>query len=429
MFKGFPMAKHAMRTVLAGIVACLLCPPLDLTAAEQPKTLLGIDVLQEQGFKALEGKRVGLLTHQAGVNGQGISSIDVLYESPLIDLRALYAPEHGIDSVISADVRYGHSFHPKTRLPVYSLYGEYRKPSPRMLAPIDVMVVDLQDVGVRSYTYVACMKLTMEACFENGKPVIVLDRPNPLGGIKVDGPVLEDNWKSYVGPFPTPYVHGLTIGEIARKAKGTPGWLDLEDRVRQRGRLYVIAMRGWSRDMLWPATGLKWVATSPNIPDLSAVMGYSMTGLGAQIGGFRHGIGTPYPFRLLTFPGVPANRLQQRLAELNIPGLQFKEVPFIQSDGRRATGVYTSVTDFSIFRPTELSFYMMKLSAEFQGFNPFQRVPYSQQSLFNKHVGSTEWWKAVQGQGAQVDVERFIDKWQGEARKFRAASRPFWIYR
>ena len=178
-----------------------------------------------------------------------------------------------------------------------------------------------------------------------------------------------------------------------------------------------------------PATGLKWVATSPNIPDLSAVMGYSMTGLGAQIGGFRHGIGTPYPFRLLTFPGVPANRLQKRLAELNIPGLQFKEVPFIQSDGRRATGVYTSVTDFSIFRPTELSFYMMKLSAEFQGFNPFQRVPYSQESLFNKHVGSTEWWKAVQGQGAQVDVERFIDKWQVEARKFRAASRPFWLYR
>ena len=423
------MVKNARRIVLAGITACLLWRPTDLPAADQPEILLGIDVLQEQGFEPLKGKRVGLLTHKAGVNRHGISSIDVLHESPLVDLRALYAPEHGIDSVVKAEKEYGHGLHPKTRLPVYSLYGEYRKPIPRMLVPIDVMVVDLQDVGVRSYTYVACMKLTMEACFENGKPVIVLDRPNPLGGIKVDGPVLEDEWKSYVGPFPTPYVHGLTIGEIARMAKGTPGWLDTEDRVRQRGRLSVIAMRGWRRDMLWPTTGLKWVATSPNIPDLSAVLGYSMTGLGAQIGGFRHGIGTPYPFRLLTFPGVPANRLQKRLAQLKIPGLQFKEIPFIQSDGRRATGVYTTVTDFSRFRPTELSFYMMKLSAEFRGFNPFHRAPFSQERLFNKHVGSTAWWNALQNQGKRVNVGRYIGQWQREARKFRAASRPFWLYR
>ena len=428
MFKGIPMVKHAMRIGLAGIAACLFCRPVDLPATDQPETLLGIDVLQAQDFKALKGKRVGLLTHKAGVNGQGLSSIDVLHESPSVDLRALYAPEHGIDSVIRADKKYGHSIHPKTQLPVYSLYGEYRKPIPQMLTPIDVMVVDLQDVGVRSYTYVACMKLTMEACFENGKPVVVLDRPNPLGGIKVDGPVLEDKWKSYVGPFPTPYVHGLTIGEIARMAKGTPGWLDTEDRVRQRGRLFVIAMRGWRRDMLWPATGLKWVATSPNIPDLSAVMGYSMTGLGAQIGGFKHGIGTPYPFRLLTFPGVSVNRLQKRLTQLKIPGLQLKEITFNRSDGRRGTGVYTTVTDFSRFRPTELSFHMMKLSAEFRGFNPFQKASYSMERLFNKHVGSTDWWTSLQNHGERVNVEGFIGKWEKEARNFREASRPFWIY-
>lgn len=406
----------------------LLSLPEFLPASNQPEIHLGIDVLQEQDFKPLQGKRVGLLTHKAGVNRNGISTIEVLHDSPLVDLRALYAPEHGIDSVVKAEIKYGHSLHRKTGLPVYSLYGEYRKPSPEMLAPIDIMAVDLQDVGVRSYTYVACMKLAMEACFENDKPMVLLDRPNPLGGIKVDGPVLEETWKSYVGPFPTPYVHGLTIGEIAWMAIKTPGWLDIGDAALRQGKLIIVPMRGWSRDMLWPATGLNWVATSPNIPDLSAVMGYSMTGLGAQIGGFRHGIGTRHPFRLLTFPGVTAKELQKRLAQLDIPGLRFDEIPFNRSDGSQAMGVYTTITDFSRFRPTEISFHMMKLSAEFRGYNPFQKVSNSLEGLFNKHVGSTAWWISLQNHGEQVNVERFIETWEEDARKFREASRNFWIY-
>lgn len=406
----------------------LLSLPEFLPASNQPEIHLGIDVLQEQDFKPLQGKRVGLLTHKAGVNRNGISTIEVLHDSPLVDLRALYAPEHGIDSVVKAEIKYGHSLHRKTGLPVYSLYGEYRKPSPEMLAPIDIMAVDLQDVGVRSYTYVACMKLAMEACFENDKPMVLLDRPNPLGGIKVDGPVLEETWKSYVGPFPTPYVHGLTIGEIAWMAIKTPGWLDIGEAALRQGKLIIVPMRGWSRDMLWPATGLNWVATSPNIPDLSAVMGYSMTGLGAQIGGFRHGIGTSHPFRLLTFPGVTAKELQKRLAQLDIPGLRFDEIPFNRSDGSQAMGVYTTITDFSRFRPTEISFHMMKLSAEFRGYNPFQKVSNSLEGLFNKHVGSTAWWISLQNHGEQVNVERFIETWEEDARKFREASRNFWIY-
>ena len=390
---------------------------------------MGIDVLQAEGFKVLKGKRVGLLTHKAGVNRYGISSIDLLHQSPVVELKALYAPEHGIDSAVVADKKYGHIIHKKTRLPVYSLYGEYRKPIPQMLTPIDVMVVDLQDVGVRSYTYIACLKLTMEACFENDKPVIVLDRPNPLGGTKVDGPILEDKWKSYVGPFPTPYVHGLTIGEIARMAKSRPGWLDISDRIRQRGKLSVIAMRGWRRHMLWPATGLEWVPTSPNIPNLSSVLGYPMTGLGAQIGGFRHGIGTEYPFRILTYPGIPVKRLQQRLTQLNIPGVVFEEKTFINSHGKRVVGIYTTVTDYAKLRPTEVSFYMMKLAAEFKETNPFSNIAFSQVRLFNKHVGSTPWWEAISTHGLRVNVGAFIDEWQRQAQQFRAASQPFWLYK
>ena len=397
-----------------------------LTAA--PNIQMGIDVLEGTGFSILKGKRVGLLTHKAGVNRYGTSSITILHQTPRVNLKALYGPEHGIDGVAAADQKVNSGRHRRTGLPVYSLYGKYRKPAPFMIRDIDAMVIDLQDIGVRSYTYVACMKLTLEACFENNIEVIVLDRPNPLGGIKVDGPPLEEKWESYVGPFPTPYVHGLTIGEIAKMAKGTPGWLDVDDAVRQNGRLTIIEMRGWERHMLWPDTGLKWVATSPNIPDLSAVLGYPMTGLGAQIGGFKHGIGTKYPFRLLTFPGVSTKRLQQRLSQLRIPGLMFEEKSYTKSNGARDTGVYTTVTDYHSLRPTELSFYMMKLSAEFSGSNPFKNVSFSTESLFNKHVGSTAWWEAVSTQGARVNVAPWITQWERQARQFRDSTKRFWLY-
>lgn len=412
---------------LAGICACpgLSLKPLDAA----PKILMGIDVLEKNNFSVLKGKRVGLLTHKAGVNRYGMSSIDVLNRALVVDLCALYGPEHGIDGVAVADQKVNSGKHRRTGLPVYSLYGEYRKPIPSMLQGIDAMVIDLQDVGVRSYTYVACMKLTMEACFENNKEVIVLDRPNPLGGIKVDGPPLEEIWESYVGPFPTPYVHGLTIGEIAKMAKATQGWLDVEDLIRQRGRLTIISMQGWHRRMLWPDTGLKWVATSPNIPDLSAVLGYPMTGLGAQIGGFKHGIGTEFPFRLLTFSGVSPQRLQQRLTQMKIPGLLFEQKSFIQSNDRREVGVYTTVTDYYSLRPTELSFYMMKLSAEFRGTNPFKNVPFSTERLFNKHVGSTAWWEALSTQGARVNVAAWVDRWGKQAFAFRETTKPYWLYR
>ena len=181
---------------------------------------------------------------------------------------------------------------PRTGLPVYSLYGKYRSPTAKMLQGLDAMVVDLQDVGVRSYTYVSCMLRTMEACFQHGVEVVILDRPNPLGGRKVDGPLLDKEWRSYVGDFFVPYVHGLTIAELARMAKHTPGWMRVTESQRRSGKLTVIPMENWNRDMQWPATGLQWTATSPYIPNLSAVLGYSMTGLGAQVGGFSHGIGT-----------------------------------------------------------------------------------------------------------------------------------------
>ena len=292
--------------------SCLVCFSLffSIGLIQADPIYLGIDVLEQSGFRAIGGKRVGLLTHPAGLNRRGESSIDVLRRANNVRLVALFGPEHGIYGNEKANIPIDDKIDPHTGLPVYSLYGKYRKPTAKMLVGLDALVIDLQDVGVRSYTYVSCMRYAMEACFENGVEVVILDRPNPLGGLKVDGPPLDREWRSYVGAFQVPYVHGLTIAELARIAKHTPGCMETPEHIRKNGKLTVIPMRGWRRDMLWTKTGLRWVPTSPYIPDLSAVLGYAMTGLGAQEGGFTHGIGTPYPFRLLRYKGKSPEQIK-----------------------------------------------------------------------------------------------------------------------
>ena len=413
-----------MLNALRPLLLCLLslCA-LDVYAE---RIYLGIDTLEQSGFRAITGKRVGLLTHPAGVNRNGVSSIGVLRRAKNVNLVALFGPEHGIYGNEKANVPVDDKIDPRTGLPVYSLYGQYRKPSPKMLRGLDALVIDLQDVGVRSYTYVSCMRYAMEACFENGVEVVVLDRPNPLGGLKVDGPPLDRKWRSYVGAFHVPYVHGLTIGELAQVARYTSGTMEVTDQVRQRGKLTVIKMRGWHRGMLWPQTGLKWVPTSPYIPDLSAVLGYAMTGLGAQVGGFSHGIGTPYPFRLLRFTGKSAQDVQQALTAQRIPGLSFRIVRTKTKAGAPVEGVYVNVSDWATVRPTEISFYMMQLTAAWTPGNPFTSA--KNPGLFNKHVGSTAWWNEISQRGAQARTKDFVRAWAKQAQSFQRDSARFYLY-
>lgn len=408
--------------LLALLILCL-CP---LKSEARPSVDLGIDVLEKSGFRAISGKRVGLLTHPAGINNRGESSIDVLRRAPNVRLVALFGPEHGIYGNEKANVPVDDKIDPRTSLPVYSLYGKYRKPTAKMLAGLDALVIDLQDVGVRSYTYVSCMRYAMEACFEQGVEVVVLDRPNPLGGLKVDGPPLDKKWRSYVGAFHVPYVHGLTIGELARMAQLSQGWMEISDTIRKRGKLTVIPMSGWKRDMLWPNTGLKWIPTSPYVPDLSAVLGYAMTGLGAQEGGFSHGIGTPYPFRLLRHKGKSAQELLSALRALNISGLDYRIIKTQTKAGAPIEGVYVRVRDWKQVRPTEISFHMMRLTAQWTPGNPFQesRNP----NLFNKHVGSTAWWEEISQRGANANVNHFVKGWAQMAKRFQRQSQQFWLY-
>ena len=311
----------------------------------ETKVYLGIDVLEANRFSVLKGKRVGILTHPAGVNRKGISTIDVLRRSRHLKVVALFGPEHGIYGDEKANQPIDDRIDAKTNLPIYSLYGRYRKPQPDMLANIDTLVIDLQDIGVRSYTYVSCMLYAMEACFENDVEVVILDRPNPLGGNKIDGPLLDIEWKSYVGAFPVPYLHGLTIGELAILAKSMPNWMNIESKIRKQGRLKVIPMQGWKRSMLWPETNLDWIPTSPYIPNFAAVLGYAMTGLGAQEGSFSHGIGTPYPFRLLSHKKVTSDRLLKRLKALDIAGLDFKIIRTRNTKGDPVSGVYVGINN------------------------------------------------------------------------------------
>lgn len=402
------------------------------SGARAGRVMLGIDVLEEMRFSPLQGKRVGLLTHRAGVNRSGVRTVDVLRRAPGVRLVTLFAAEHGLDNTHSAEKQVGHSVDRSSGLPVVSLYaGHILKPTPAQLSGIDALVIDLQDIGTRSYTFISMMKTAMEACFESGKEVIVLDRPNPLGGLKVDGPMLDANLMSDVGRFRVPYVYGLTIGELARMVRDTPppGGLAISAAARSRGKLTVIPMRGWTRSMRWPDTGLRWIPTSTYITDWSSVQGYPMTGLGCIIGGFKHGIGTPHPFRLLRHDRISDAVLEKELRALNLPGLQFRRVNAAGANGRPATGVHVEITDYNAWEPTRLSLELMRLACRIDGGNPFASATGAQERTFNIHVGSTTFFNDLSRSGARTNIDSWVRNWREQARTFQAQSRRFWLYR
>ena len=388
------------------------------------KVMLGIDVLAAEGFARLKGLRCGLVTHRAGVNGLGQRTADVLARAPGVNLVKLFGPEHGIDGVAKADVAVGHAKDARTGLPVYSLYSATRRPTPEMLSGLDVIVIDFQDIGVRSYTYISCMRYVIEACFSLPRPVrvVVLDRPNPLGGEKVDGPFLDRKWRSYVGAYETPYVHGLTIGEIARWAVATPGVLELDEATRRRGTLDVVTLRGWRRSMTWNLTGLNWTPTSPMINSSKAALGYAMSGLGCMDSGFSHSSTADQNFRFLTYPRRKAADLMAAFGNA-VPGLTLQ--PQQQADGTQ--GVYLAVGDWPKLRPTAISLFMLRQACVWAP-NPFVGLSTGKRELFIKHLGSEAFFDELRTQGARIDLARWMKRWDGDAAAFRARTAPFRLY-
>ena len=369
--------------------------------------MLGIDVLESQQFRLLAGRRVGLITNHTSYNRRGQRTRTVLKRAPQVNLVALYAPEHGIDGDIKAGDYVSSRRDRVTGLPVYSLYSATRKPSPAQLLPIDMMVFDMQDIGVRSYTYISTMALSMEACAERGIPFVVLDRPNPMGGHGVFGPPLESQWKSFVGQIPVPYVHGMTTGELAIMTNAK-GWIN------RRPQLHVVKMRGWNRSMLWEDTGLRWHPTSPNIPKSISPFFYAMTGMLGGLQPVDIGIGTPNAFEFAAGLGVDPNEFSQTMNAYRFPGTTFQPYVSKTRPGRngsrilynpRAGGDPVAIDVACIFElhrrvPDGL----------------LSRVSADGLSLFNKVYGSDRLEQALRRGGSP---QQLINSWRSSNNRFR----------
>lgn len=308
-----------MKIIWKGIILALLlafsCQSYTFAAA---RVVLGAERLAEYD-ELLQGKRVGLLTNQTGVDSNLRSTVDILKER--YNLAALFVPEHGFYGAIKAGEEFSNDDF--RGLKVFSLYGDSKRPSAEMLQEIDVLCVDLQDVGVRHYTYVSSMAYAMEACAEAGKPVIVFDRPNPLGG-KVEGPVLKPGYESFIGLYAMPLRHGLTIGEYAAY---------INEHYGINCQLTVIPMKNWKRSMLWQDTGLHWVGTSPLIPNADTAFLYAVTGVAGDTS-LSVGVGTAKPFYYVGAPFADEEQVFAALSKLNLPHVLFRPAAFIPRYGK-----------------------------------------------------------------------------------------------
>lgn len=343
-----------MRAAVFVILAlfCSACGRCVLNEDRNVPVQPGIEILLENPKPVIGGKRVGLLTHAAGVNRHLQSTVDSVRANPDIRLVSLFSPEHGIRGSAVAGEAVGSGRDPLTGLPVHSLYGKTKKPSPEMLSDIDLLVVDLQDIGSRSYTYISTLYYAMEAAAENGKGVVVCDRPNPMGGLVVDGPVLDTAFRSFIGIAPIPVVHGMTIGELARL---------FNEEYRIGCGLTVVPMRGWKRSMLFRETGLFWVPPSPHIPTPESALLYPVTGLIGEMGTLSEGVGTPMPFHLVGATWMDGRTLLRVLPDVR--GVAFRPLtvkPFyFRNAGEEVHGLQIYVTDHRIYKPVETSIHLL----------------------------------------------------------------------
>ncbi len=311
----------------------------------------GVDVLARRSFRDLAGKRVGLVTNQTGRTKAGGSTIDALFAAPGVELVALFSPEHGIrgavDTPVVADAR-----DEKTGLPIHSLYGKARKPGPESLAGVEVLVYDIQDVGARFYTYISTLGLVLEAAKENHIPVVVLDRPNPIGGEAVAGPVRDADFASFIAHHALPVRHGMTVGELAR----------LFNAERSIGvDLTVIACEGWRRADTFDRTGLEWTDPSPNMRSLTEALLYPGVGL-LEASNLATGRGTDTPFERVGAPWIDDRAFARALAELDLPGVRFVPIRFTPGErqyaGQECRGVNIAIADWSTFDPVDLGVAM-----------------------------------------------------------------------
>jgi uncharacterized protein YbbC (DUF1343 family) len=312
---------------------------------------LGDDVFLRATWRELRGRSVGVIANQSGVTSHLESIVDAIRRHGEITIKAIYAPEHGFRGDRGAGASVASYVDPQTHLPVFSLYGASRHPSAAMLEGVDVLLFDIQDVGSRAYTYISTMAYAMQSARQYGREFWVLDRPNPIGGAIVEGPVLEPAYESFIGLYPIPMRHGMTIGELATL---------FNERFGIGAKLRVVRMNGWRRSMLWPDTGLQWVQTSPNIPDWETTVVYVGTGL-LDSAGINNGSGYTKPFFLAGTSGIDGSRLAARLNARDLPGVWFRPAAWSPYVGFWADHELTGV-ELVVFDPRR--FYAVRTAVE-----------------------------------------------------------------
>ena len=398
--------------------------------ASRPVVKPGVEVLAESGFKGLTGRKVGLVTNPSGVDSDLNSTIDILYNAPGVELVALFGPEHGVRGDVYAGGKISDTVDAATGLPVYSLYGATRKPTPEMLEGIDVMVYDIQDVGVRSYTFISTLGLVMEACAELDIEVMVLDRPNPLGGEKIEGCYVEQPFNSFVSQYRIPYVYGLTVGELARLInkeglnRGQKG-----DREPSVCRLTVVPMKGWNRSMTYQDTGLPWVLPSPNIPFSDSPMYYASSGICGELYGFMNiGVGYTLPFQVFGALWIDPVRLKARLDSYGLEGVEFRTIwykPFSGSlKGQLVAGLQYFFTDYGKARLTEVQFHVMQAVAELYPDRKAFDVT-DGYGLFDKVCGTDYIRKEFSSNYRFSDI---MDYWRKDEKEVRNLSGKYHLY-
>ena len=374
------------------------------TLACAQRVQLGIDTLRDTGFSAVAGKTIGLVTNQTSTDAAGQRDRVILKGAPGVRLVALFTPEHGLDGTELAGKYVASRNDPVTGLPAFSLYGTTRKPTPGMLRGLDALVFDLQDVGCRSYTYLSTMARCMEACGENNVEMIVLDRPNPLGGNRVEGPGIETQWISFVGQFPVPYVHGLTAGELAKM-------INAEHWMAAQCRLTVVPMRGWTRDMTWSDTGLRWIKSSPNIPRGNSPAYYVATGIVGNLSGLDLGIGTDVPFERVGAGYLNAGSFTDSLNSLHLPGV--RATPF---HGGGASGAQLLIDPHAGANLTAINVYLAAALYRSGGTRLFAHAASDPDQMLYKIYGSRALAAQIE---SGTPPRQIIDVWTLGVERFR----------
>jgi uncharacterized protein YbbC (DUF1343 family)/CubicO group peptidase (beta-lactamase class C family) len=414
-----PAALRSDIATLAGAaivdlpVPATTCPRPAPTAGTAPtvsSVACGVDVLAEDGFKTLRGQRIGLVTNLTGRTREGRSTVDVLFRAPDVRLIRLFSPEHGIRGEVDAAVPDGKD--PATGLPIVSLYGSKKKPEPADMADLDALVFDIQDIGVRYYTYSTTLGLVLEAVAESRKRLVVLDRPNPLGGRVVAGPVRDPDLSSFIAYHALPVQHGMTVGELARLYDGER---------RLKARLDVVPCRGWSRDQTYDQTGLVWVNPSPNMRSLTEALLYPGVGW-LEATNLATGRGTDTPFERVGAPWIDPVRFAAALNAGDIPGTRFVPIWFVprerQYAGERCGGVQIMISDWSRFDSMKLG---LTLAMALNRQHPRQWNPEG----ILKMLGDRATYQAIREGQSIAEIEEL---WRSELAQFLTVRAPYLLY-